>query len=205
VKILAGTGVVRASDKLIALTGGTEIDFDIVIAGVGAVPNVGLAPAAGLQVENGIVVDAAFKTSDPHVFAAGDCCNFEWRGDRVRLESWRAAQDQGAYVAAAMLAAQDPFAKVPWFWSDQYDLTLQVAGLFDLSRAVHRRETGDDTCIVFQCDAGGRLCAAAGIGPGNAVAKDIRIFEKLIERAALLEAQTLADPSTNLKRLLKAA
>lgn len=205
VEILTGTGVARASDTLIALIGGTEIEFDIVIAGVGAVPNVSLAEAAGLRVENGIVVDAAFKTSDPHVFAAGDCCNFEWRGSRVRLESWRVAQDQGAYVAAAMLGAQDPFAKVPWFWSDQYDLTLQVAGLFDLSRAVHRRETGDDTCIVFQCDVGGRLCAAAGIGPGSAVAKDIRVFEKLIERAALLDAQTLADPSTNLKRLLKAA
>nr|WP_280842545.1 oxidoreductase C-terminal domain-containing protein [Sagittula salina] len=137
-----------------------------------------MAEAAGIAVDNGIVVDGQFRTSDPNVFAAGDCCNFQWKGARVRLESWKAAQDQGAHVAVAMLVGADAYAKVPWFWSDQYDLTLQVAGMFDMTRAGIRRETRDDTAIVFQCDAAGHLIAAAGIGPGNAVAKDLRILEK---------------------------
>ena len=205
VRIVTGTGVTRANARQISLADGTMLDFDIVIAGVGAVPDTELAEEAGLAVDNGIVVDGDFRTSDPHVFSAGDCCNFEWNGSRVRLESWKAAQDQGAHAAAAMLDAREPYGKVPWFWSDQYDLTLQVAGLFDQARPVRRRGTEDDICIVFQCDDAGRLTAAAGIGPGNAVAKDIRILEKLIERRATADPDVLADPSQNLKRLLKAA
>jgi 3-phenylpropionate/trans-cinnamate dioxygenase ferredoxin reductase subunit len=207
VEILIGSGVKRASATAITLADGTDLAFDTVIAGVGAVPNTGLAETAGLEVDNGIVVDAAFRSSDPNIFAAGDCCNFTWRGNRVRLESWRAAQDQGNFVAASIMGAADEYAKVPWFWSDQFDLTLQVAGLFDLSRDILIRPKSDDTCIVFQCDAGegGGLSAVAGIGPGNAIAKDVRICEKLIERKARVDPGLLIDPSFNLKQLLKAA
>jgi len=173
--------------------------------GVGALPNTKLAEDAGLAIQNGIIVDRTFRTSDPNIFAAGDCCSFEWRGSRVRLESWKAAQDQGAHVAAAMMGVVEPYANVPWFWSDQYDLTLQVAGLFDMSQSVLKRETAGDQCIVFQCDETGRLAAAAGIGPGNSVAKDIRIFEKLIEKGGAVDPGVLADPAHNLKRLLRAA
>ncbi|KMK69008.1 NAD(P)/FAD-dependent oxidoreductase [Puniceibacterium sp. IMCC21224] len=204
VRIRTGTGVLRACAMTITLTDGTALAFDIVIAGVGAVPNVELAQAAGLHCDNGVVVDPAFRTSAPDIYAAGDCCNFDWRGNRVRLESWKAAQDQGAHAAAAMLGAGDDFAKAPWFWSDQFDLTLQVAGLFDLSAPIHRRDTSDDTHIVFQCDLSGGVSAAAGVGPGNAIAKDIKIFEKLIERATPVDPGSLADASTPLKRLLKA-
>lgn len=205
VRILTGVGVAKASETQVQLDDGTALEFDAVIAGVGALPDTGLAELAGLAVENGIIVDGDFRTSDPHIFAAGDCCNFTWRGSRVRLESWKAAQDQGAHAAAAMLGAAEEYTKVPWFWSDQYDLTLQVAGLFDLSEMIHTRETADDTCIVFQCDQLGQLSAAAGIGPGNAIAKDIRIFEKLIERKAPVDPGMLIDSATNLKRLLKSA
>lgn len=197
------TKVASATATGITLAKGEALPFDLVIAGVGSLPDTALASAAGLKVEDGIVVDETLRTSDPHIFAAGDCCRFPWRGASVRLESWKAAQDQGAHAAAAMLGAEEPYAKVPYFWSDQYDMTLQVAGLFDPALPVHRRDTGDETRLVFQCD--GTLRAAAGIGPGNAVAKDIRIFEKLIEREARLDPATLADPATNLKKLLKAA
>ena len=98
-----------------------------------------------------------------------------------------------------------PYASVPWFWSDQYDLTLQVAGLFDPELPARQRATGDDSRIVFQCDAIGHLVAAAGIGPGNSVAKDVRVLEKLIERANPVDPANLADPEQNLKRLLRAA
>ena len=103
-----------------------------------------------------------------------------------------------------MLGAEEPYAKVPWFWSDQYDLTLQVAGLFDPELDIHRRETGTQTCIVFQCDAQGHLSAAAGVGNGND-ARDVRLFERLIEKGAQIPADLLADGETNLKRLLRAA
>lgn len=205
VRLVFGQGVRQASMKTIVLGNGEALEFDLVVAGVGAVPNTELAESAGLNVENGIVVDNGFRTSDPHVFAAGDCCNFEWRGARVRLESWKAAQDQGAHVAAAMLGAQEVYGKVPYFWSDQYDLTLQAAGIFDLTRPVQSRPAGQGTCIVFQCDVEGRLEAAAGIGVGKSAAKDLRILEKLIERGAQVDAAALADPDQNLKRFLKAA
>lgn len=205
VRLFFGQGVRQASLKSIVLGDGEALEFDLVVAGVGAVPNTELAESAGLKVENGIVVDSGFRASDPHVFAAGDCCNFEWQGARVRLESWKAAQDQGAHAAAAMLGAQEPSAKVPYFWSDQYDLTLQAAGIFDLTRSVQSRPSGQETRIVFQCDAEGRLVAAAGIGVGNSAAKDLRILEKLIERGARVDAAALADPDQNLKRFLKAA
>ncbi len=205
VRIMTGIGVSGADGRRVSLADGTDLAFDTVIAGIGAVPNVLLGAEAGLAVDNGIFVDGDFRTSDPNVFAAGDCCNFEWRGARVRLESWRAAQDQGAHAAAAILGAHERYTHVPWFWSDQYDLTLQVAGLFDPARPVRAREAQCGTHIVFQCDDSGRLSAAAGIGPGNAVAKDIRILEKLIERAATVDPNLLADSSQNLKRLLKAA
>ena len=190
----------------ITLDDGETLHFDSVIAGVGALPNTDLAEAAGLDVENGIVPSmGSFRTSAPDVFAAGDCCSFPWRGQRLRLESWRAAQDQGEHAAIAMLGEAGGYAKVPWFWSDQFDLSLQVAGLFDTERAVHRRDLDGGAFLLFQRDAAGTLQAAAGVGPGNAVAKHIRLAERLIEREATIEPGDLADPSVDLKRLLKAA
>jgi 3-phenylpropionate/trans-cinnamate dioxygenase ferredoxin reductase component len=103
-----------------------------------------------------------------------------------------------------MLGADDAYSNVPWFWSDQYDLTAQLAGIFDLSRPIDQRETGDDTVIVFQCGIDGRLRAAGGVGHGNSVAKDIKVLEKLIERDTSVDPAALRDPDTNLKRLLKA-
>ena len=104
-----------------------------------------------------------------------------------------------------MLGDIQDYAKVPWFWSDQYDLTLQVAGLFDPARETMRRRMPEDMGLVFQLDADGRLAAAAAIGVRNSVAKDMRLFEKLIERGAPVDPAHLADPSVNLKSLLRAA
>ena len=205
VRILTGTSVASSGAKTIVLSDGTVLSFDTVIAGVGALPNTGLAEAAALTVANGIVVDAGFRSSDPSVFAAGDCCNFTWRGERMRLESWKAAQDQGAHAAAAMLGVDEEYGAVPWFWSDQYDLTVQVAGVFDLSLPVQTREMGNQTTIVFQCGSDGRLRAAAGVGKSNGVAKDIKVLERLIGRGTTVDPATLSDPHTNLKNLLRTA
>jgi 3-phenylpropionate/trans-cinnamate dioxygenase ferredoxin reductase subunit len=197
--------VVAADATSITLVGGERLTFDTVIAGIGSAPNVDLALQAGLRVENGIWVDHCLRTSDPNIFAAGDCCNFPWRGKRLRLESWRAAQDQGAHAAAAMLGADMAYDALPWFWSDQYDLTLQVAGLFDPSLPIHGRNTGSFGSLFFQCDPVGNLAGVAGIGIGSVLAKDFRVLEKLIERRVKVLPAVISDRSVPLKSLLRGA
>lgn len=192
----------------IQLAGGRQIDADLVLVGIGAIPNVALGTAAGLAIDNGIVVDRHLSTSDPNIFAAGDCCSFPlaiYGGRRVRLESWRNAQEQGTLAARNMLGANEAIASVPWFWSDQYELTLQIAGLADEGVSVVRRELGEGATVLFHLAADGRLVAASGIGVGGAVAKDIRLAEMLIARHARPRTNDLADPAVKLKSLLAAA
>jgi len=201
--------VARTADGIaIALADGTAIATDIVVVGIGAIPNTALAEAASLVVENGIVVDAHLTTSDPDIFAAGDCCNFPlavYDGKRVRLESWRSAQEQGALAAANMLGTPTPVSAVPWFWSDQYDLTLQVTGLAEGATETVERRQDDGALILFHLSPDGRLLAASGLGTGNAVARDIRLAEMLIAAGARPDAAVLADPASKLKSLLRAA
>ncbi len=166
-----------------------------------------LAEAAGLGVENGIAVDGNLRTSDPSIFAAGDCCSFPlavYGGRRVRLEAWRNAQEQGALAARNMLGAEEAHAAVPWFWSDQYDLSLHIAGLADGATTHVRRDLGDGAFILFHLADDGRLLAASGIGPGNAVARDIRLAEMLIAKGARPAPGDLADNEVKLKKLLAA-
>ncbi len=112
-----------------ALSDGSEIDVDFVIAGIGIVPDTDLAEAAGLEIDNGIKVDGLCKTSDPSIYAAGDCASFPYRGDRLRLESVPNAIDQAEVAADVITGATDEYVAKPWFWSDQYDVKLQIAGL----------------------------------------------------------------------------
>ena len=189
----------------VALADGSLVPAGLVVVGIGAVPDIELAVAAGLAVDNGIAVDATLASSDPAILAAGDCCSFPhplYDGRRVRLESWRSAQAQGALAARNMLGAGEAVADVPWFWSDQHELSLQVAGLAEGATRHARRALGDGAFILFHLGPDGRLLAASGIGTGNAVAKDIRLAELLIARRAHPDPAALADPAVNLKRLL---
>lgn len=197
----------NADGVAISLADGTAIETDILVVGIGAIPNTALAETASLAIENGIVVDSHLHTSDPDIFAAGDCCNFPlavYDGRRVRLESWRSAQEQGALAAANMLDTKTPIGAVPWFWSDQYDLTLQVAGLADGATETIERKGYDGSVILFHLAADGRLLAASGLGAGNAVARDIRLAEMLIAAGARPDPSVLADPASKLKSLLRA-
>ncbi|TPK89743.1 FAD-dependent oxidoreductase [Mesorhizobium sp. B2-4-17] len=211
VKILCGDGIAAIADDgkevRVSLAGGREIAADLAIIGIGAVPVTGLAAEAGLTIDNGIAVDAELRTSDPDIFAAGDCCSFPlavYGGRRVRLEAWRNAQEQGALAARNMLGAGEAHAAVPWFWSDQYGLSLQIAGLADEGRSVVRRDLGDGAFILFHLAQDGRLVAASGIGPGNAVARDIRLAEMLIGRQAKPAPESLGSQAVKLKSLLAA-
>lgn len=111
------------------LVDGSIIPVDFVIVGVGVIPNVEMAEAAGLSVDNGIAVDENCRTSDPHIYAAGDCASFPWRTGRIRLESVGNAIEQAEAVARSLTGTLSRYDAKPWFWSDQYDVKLQIAGL----------------------------------------------------------------------------
>ena len=206
ISILRGSGIERltgsADGVSLTLADGTVVNADTLVVGIGAQPRIELAAQAGLAIENGIAVDQTLQTSDPVVFAAGDCCSFPYDGRRVRLEAWRNAQDQGAHAAASMLGDVKPYEAVPWFWSDQFDWTLQIAGLADKAVSAARRDIGDDAFILFHLAENGRLVSASGWGPGNRIAKDIRLAEMLIAKHVTPDASELTSPAVNLKSLL---
>ena len=200
------TGFEAKGDRVgVQLADGSGIIGDLVLVGIGAVPVTELAAQAGLAIDNGVAVDDELRTSDPEIYAAGDCVSFPltvYGGRRVRLESWRSAQDQGELAAANMLGKGQKLLTVPWFWSDQYELTLQIAGLQDEGTHNVRRDLSETAFVLFHIAADGRLVAASGIGEGNAVAKDIRLAEMIIAKGLKPAPEQLADPTVNLKKLL---
>ena len=196
----------RTADGLaVVLADGGAIRCDGVIAGVGAIPETTLAIDCGLDIENGIKVDETLRTSDPHIYAAGDCCSFPhplYDGRRIRLEAWRNAQDQGAAAARSMIGPPTPYSAVPSFWSDQYDQTLQIVGLPDAGATTIRRDVSEAGELFFRLDASGRLVAASGVGPTGKIARDIRVAEMLIARRARPDPAALTSPDVRLKSLL---
>ena len=211
VKVRCETEVVHIDHRdraIVVTTGdGSSLSADFLVVGIGATPSTELAKRAGLEVANGIVVDEHLRASAPDVFAAGDCCSFPlpiYGGRRVRLESWRNALDQGALAGRNMAGANERLTSVPWFWSDQYDLTLQISGLVDEGVEIVRRQVAEDAFVLFHLAADGRLVAASGIGVGNTVARDIRLAEMLIVKRARPEPAALSSPATKLRALLAA-
>jgi 3-phenylpropionate/trans-cinnamate dioxygenase ferredoxin reductase subunit len=210
VELRCTTGVVglqrRGQQALLTLTTGDAIMCDTVVAGIGAMPETTLAEKAGLAIDNGLRVDEQLATSDPDIFAAGDCCSSPhplYPNRHIRLESWRGAQDQGTAAARNMLGAHEPFTAVPWFWSDQFDLTLQIAGLPQAATTTVVRRRPDGIEIRFGIGPDRRLLAASAIGTGTTAAKDIRLAQMLIARRATPDPMTLADPTIALKTLLR--
>jgi len=121
------TGATRVGGAL--LTSGERLPTDFAVIGIGIKPDVRLAEAAGLTLENGLAVDGRCRTSDPAIYAAGDCTSFPYKGRRIRLESVQNAIDQAEHVAKVIMGAEEDYLPYPWFWSDQYDARLQIAGL----------------------------------------------------------------------------
>jgi len=151
---------------------------DAVVVAVGMTPCTELAEAAGLEVDNGIVVDEYFRTSAPEVFAAGDVANQPnlLLGGRHRVEHWTSAQEQGTAVARSMLGEREPYGKVPWCWSDQYGVNLQVTGWPSASDDVTVRGSLDDLDFTAIFHRAGRLVGAVGVNRP----KEVRTLRKLI-------------------------
>lgn len=192
-------------EHMITLADGAIINCDEIIIGIGAIPETSLAAECGLEIDNGVSVNEKLATSDPHIFAAGDCCSFPhplYGGKRIRLEAWRNAQDQGMHAARNMLSASEPYKTIPWFWSDQYEQTLQVAGLPDYGKTTVLRDMGEAGKLFFHLSDEGRLVSVSGIGPNAGIAKEIRLGEMLIERQARPEPEMLSNPNAKLKQLL---
>jgi 3-phenylpropionate/trans-cinnamate dioxygenase ferredoxin reductase component len=184
------------------LDGERTLAAEVVLAGIGAVPRAELAEAAGLAVENGIVVDETLATSDPDIFAAGDVCAFPGTfGPLLRLEAWRNADLQGALAARNMLGAKERFREIPWFWSDQYELTLQIAGHPEHgARLVERPVEGGR--LYFHLDGADRLVGVSSLGPAS-IAREAKLAQMLLERNLSPDPALLADPNQKLKALLK--
>jgi 3-phenylpropionate/trans-cinnamate dioxygenase ferredoxin reductase subunit len=162
------TGIESASGSVrgVRLADGRSEPADMVLVGIGAVPNVELAQAAGLVCNNGIAVDLEARTNAPGIYAIGDCTErpLPHYGCRMRLESVASAVEQARQAAAAICGAKPPAPEVPWFWSDQYDLKIQIAGLPIGAAAVEVRGAVDEGKFAVAHLAGdGRLCAVEAI------------------------------------------
>ncbi|AVO38870.1 NAD(P)/FAD-dependent oxidoreductase [Pukyongiella litopenaei] len=180
------------------LSDGRELPADFVVVGIGIEPATALAQAAGLDIDNGIAVDVLCRTSDPAIWAAGDCCSFPYRDGRLRLESVPNAIDQAECVAGNMLGAGVAYVPKPWFWSDQYDVKLQIAGLnTGYDRIVTRR--GESGAVSFWYFRGDDLLAVDAMNDPRAY----MVGKRLIEAGRSADAAVIADGSADLKALLR--
>jgi 3-phenylpropionate/trans-cinnamate dioxygenase ferredoxin reductase subunit len=183
------------------LGNGEILPATMVVIGIGVVPNAEIAQATGLAVDNGIVTDACGRTDDPLVFAAGDVTNHanEFLRRRVRLESWANAQNQAIAAAKAMLGKQEPYVEIPWFWSDQYNLNLQLLGMVHRSDAsVVRGDRAKDQFLEFFL-ADGKIEAVAAVNNP----RDLRFAKRLMQLDKPFDPARLADPAVTLQDLAK--
>ncbi|MCT4558342.1 MAG: NAD(P)/FAD-dependent oxidoreductase [Pelagimonas sp.] len=180
------------------LTDGSTLEADFVIVGVGIAPATALAEAAGIAIDNGIKTDARGQTSDPAIWAAGDCASFPLNGEQTRLESVGNAIDQAELVADNIMGAGRDYVVKPWFWSDQYDVKLQIAGLNAGYDRIVVRE-GDDTCSHWYYKGTTLLAIDAMNDP-----RGYMVGKRLIEAGKSPAPEAVADPETDLKSLLKA-
>lgn len=203
VDIREGVGLERLTGETTVagavLSDGSKLDLDFAIVGVGITPATSLAEEAGLEVDNGIATDSKGRTSDPHIWAAGDCASFPYRGERIRLESVPNAIDQAEVVAANLMGAEQDYIARPWFWSDQYDVKLQIAGLNTGYTDVVTR-TGEGRTASFWYFKGDRLLAVDAMNDPRAY----MIGKRLIEAGKTADPAVLADSNADLKPLLKA-
>lgn len=201
VKLKLNTGVeaIEGKDKVErVIAGGQSYACDIVLVGIGVIPCDELAVKAGLGVDDGIVVDRNARTGDPHIWAAGDCTRHVGReGHEIRLECVQNAIDQAKHAALSMAGKPKTYSEVPWFWSDQYDLKLQIAGLARPSdRLVQRGDPAARKFAVFHLRDG----QVAAVEAVNA-APEYMIGKRLIAEGKKIEAEKLADLSIPMKQM----
>jgi 3-phenylpropionate/trans-cinnamate dioxygenase ferredoxin reductase component len=202
VTVLESTGLDRlVGDGRVTgalLKDGRALPADFVIVGVGITPSTQLAEATGLVLDNGIATNELGQTSNPSIWSAGDCASFPWQGGRIRLESVGNAIDQAEAVAANILGADQPYQAKPWFWSDQFDLKLQIAGLnTGYDRIVTREGEGEAVSFWYYRDT--TLLAVDAMNDPRAY----MVGKRLIEMGKNPAPEVVAT-APDLKALLKA-
>jgi len=201
----AGVRALEGKERVeaVVLGDGTKVEVDLVIVGIGLIPNIELAEAAGLQVGNGIVVDAHGRTSDPSIYAAGDCALHEnlFYGRHLRLESVPNAIEMGRLVAANIAGKETTYAAVPWFWSDQYALKLQMVGLSQGHTEIAVRGDMDGNSFIVFYLRDGEIIAADAVNR----AQEFMLAKRLVGERRHVEAARLSDESAPLKALFAAA
>jgi 3-phenylpropionate/trans-cinnamate dioxygenase ferredoxin reductase subunit len=188
----------------VVCAGGKVFDANLVIVGAGIVPNVELAEEAGLEVDNGILVDEFGQTSDPDIVAAGDCSNHPNKllGRRLRLESVPNATGQARSAAASICGKQREYAEMPWFWSDQYDVKLQIAGLNQgYDQVVLRGDMSTGRSFVAYYLQDGKLLAADCVNRPE----EFVIARRMLALSMAVNAEKLADESVNPKEFVSPA
>jgi 3-phenylpropionate/trans-cinnamate dioxygenase ferredoxin reductase subunit len=199
VRIIEGVGL----DRLVGegrvtgakLTDGTELDIDFAIVGVGIMPDISLAEAAGVEIENGIKTDAHGHTSRPGIWAAGDCASFPYKGGRIRLESVPNAIDQAEVVAENIMGAGKEYIAKPWFWSDQFDVKLQIAGLNTGYDDVITRKGDKDGMVSFWYYKDDQLLAVDAMNDP----RGYMMGKRIIEAGKSVPKDVVVDPAADLK------
>ncbi len=194
VEVLLNSAVVEVWPDCVMLTGGRRVDADVVVAGIGVVPNVELARDAGLAVDDGITVDEFLRTSDADIFAIGDCAHHP----RARLESVQNAVDQAKCVARTIMGNSTPYSDVPWFWTDQYEIRFQMAGLSaGHDQAVLRGSIENRKFSVFYFKQG-RLLAVDSVNRFG----DHMAARKILAAGTALTPEQAGDEMVDLKKLI---
>jgi 3-phenylpropionate/trans-cinnamate dioxygenase ferredoxin reductase subunit len=192
-RLLSNGGKVRGAE----LESGEIIDADLVLVGIGSIPNTEIAQAAGLDCDNGISVNETCQTSDAHIYAAGDCSNFVRNGQHIRLESVQNAADQGDLIARVLAGEKVTYTALPWFWSDQYDCKLQIVGLnHGYNQTVLRPGANPSSQSIWYYRDQQLLAIDAMNEP-----KSYAFGRKIIEAGKHPTAEQVADPATDLKAL----
>jgi len=196
-------GIEAAGGRLRAtLSRDATIDTDMVVAGIGLVANDDLARASGLACDRGVLVDPCGRTTDPRVFAVGDVAVFAhpWLGRPMRLESWANARDQAAACAKVIAGGNAAYDEVPWFWSDQYEINIQILGVPELeAEPIVRGDPAEDRFSCFYIDGDGHIRAAIAVNTPT----DFKVAQRLARSGRTVDPARLADPATNLRSLLK--
>ncbi|MGD9480093.1 NAD(P)/FAD-dependent oxidoreductase [Shinella sp. G-2] len=201
VEILEGAGLAglsRGEAITVALSDGSRREVDFVIVGIGVAANDGLAAAAGIACDGGILVDAHGRTSDAAIWAAGDCARLPYRGQMIRLESVQNAIDQAEAVAANMLGAEADYVPKPWFWSDQYDVKLQIAGLNMAFDRVVTRPGASEKARSHWYYRGDTLLAVDAMNEP----RSYMVGKRLIEAGRSPLPEQVADSAFDLKSLI---
>jgi 3-phenylpropionate/trans-cinnamate dioxygenase ferredoxin reductase component len=185
--------------QAVTLSNGDVLPCDSLVYGIGVTPNTAIAEEAGLQVRNGIFVGPDLRTNDSNIFACGDACSF-WSPlyqREIRLESWKNAEDQ-ADVAARGLMGQDVlYERVPWFWSNQFDLALQVAGMPTFGEVIIERPIGEGK-LFFSLSDDDRLVGVSALGAVKDVAVPMRVVKDWISSEQRFSGRKLADTNLSL-------